>query len=1406
MFNGATNVAGQVGQAFSFNGVNQSVQIPYSNELATLCFTVEAWVKPAQAIGGQAYIFGQAYGRSLVVQPGSGGLHVAFMVTDTNGVFYTVAPIGVIPIGQWTHLAGTWDGAHLKLYTNGGLARSSSLQLPAIGNSGCPFSIGGFNNSCGYYGQYFPGLIDEVSLYNRALFPGEINAIYLAGSAGKCKTPTGCASSPVSAIASWPGEGDASDMFNNYPGTMPNGVSFDCGIVGRAFSFNGTNQSVQIPDASALATAAFSVEVWVMPSGQVSGGLGQAFIFGQCYGRNLVVRAGNHGLGVAFQISSNSWSFHEVDSSGEIPIGEWTHLVGTWDGASLSLYINGALDQQAGVNIAVWDSGCPFSIGGFNNSCGYSGQYFRGLVDETTYYNEALSAADVQALYNAGSAGKCYSLGYWLQYYFGTNCWNEPYATAPADADGDGHTNFEEYLAHTDPNKIRFSISVTNEYVTTTAVPLPVSILGGVPSYIAVLTNDTNTAHANWQPYAGTNLSVTLGPMDGTYAIWVGLKGLPADGQQTWDGFDITLDRAGPVLAITNPILTGAAATVTKPYLQLAGWANEPLAAISYDLVNAAGTSTNLGGFVTDQFFDTNRFNYTTTYFQCFDIPLTNGANAIALHATDLAGNVSTTNITVTLDYSTATTPPLVSLAWPPIGIPLSGPVFYVSGRVSDETAAVTAQVVDAGGNTNVADGVVERNGVFWVEDLPLAAGASTVTLTVTDAAGNVTKTNLTVTASGVTLTIYSTPTDEGLYQAAGSVSVYVSDPSYSVVVNGLPATPAGSGYWHADNVPIRGQGTAVFDALASSGAASVAASAAVEMPAYLAIVDYRDEKSDNRYYAGPPSSSSTYTRGKRFTATYQADPSGIWTSAYHGVVADYSAGSPPVSWVAQDYDWSNAGSITHQTDSYGDDATWNGINENFGAVTGLPDQDLLELAPGGPAPKWVYHYYASGVHHKWIQQDGSTTELAVNARMRMKLFTGGKANINRQNLIHINASALEYGMAPTPGWIGTPVQDVYPATVQLLGHSLAGRQADGSGDLYLVLPDNAAPDLNLRIPRIKHYSATVNSVRKHKLRIAANGWPLATDRVVPNAKFCVGQKINLTSYMTPSIDDQVQKLDVEWSLPNLFVNYVESWPEGAKKYLIDWNLIFQQNTGAWWVTGGEKHPRCDWTMTFKNGQTAKVATNGRMNMHRPRIALFTNSPPYFSWITTNFFQPGIGKPYLILGTDPGLTCTGLMQFYVQLSSDFHGVFTYTSLISMDRYKDEIPPLVGWTSTTGGDFYLDGAEKYAGLAWEVPAHGLSDRFPFTDGPGFPVGVSVAESNDAFKTYARFQPDGADSIAVTIGRADWDWVAEAYNPLGYPYENIPSNWTIMNPNVPNAILYDDTDFPMWLHVTSSIGSE
>src|SRR5205807_1137032 len=85
---------------------------------------------------------------------------------------------------------------------------------------------------------------------------------------------------------------------------------------------------------------------------------------------------------------------------GVIPLNTWTHVAGTFDGTTYRVYVNGVLVGSAagtlgGVNTA------PLTIG-------MSGPYggFSGLVDDAALYRSALSASEIQTIFNAGAGTK----------------------------------------------------------------------------------------------------------------------------------------------------------------------------------------------------------------------------------------------------------------------------------------------------------------------------------------------------------------------------------------------------------------------------------------------------------------------------------------------------------------------------------------------------------------------------------------------------------------------------------------------------------------------------------------------------------------------------------------------------------------------------------------------------------------------------------------------------------------------------------------------------------------------------------------------------------------------------------------------------------------------------------------
>lgn len=200
---GVAIVPGKVGDAFSFAGGSevQEINLPFdSGDVFTDQFTVDAWAFPTKLYtfsnggailinddqitlgpGHRGMVFGVFGGLTLPRIPFQ--LTAGFSNTD-GGQFIVEAP--TTP-NVFHHYAATYDGSQFCLYQDG----IQEVCVAASGNvndNDLNFKIAGrpnFPDPARHYG----GLIDEVEIFDRALSAAEIQAIYDAGSAGKCKSP-----------------------------------------------------------------------------------------------------------------------------------------------------------------------------------------------------------------------------------------------------------------------------------------------------------------------------------------------------------------------------------------------------------------------------------------------------------------------------------------------------------------------------------------------------------------------------------------------------------------------------------------------------------------------------------------------------------------------------------------------------------------------------------------------------------------------------------------------------------------------------------------------------------------------------------------------------------------------------------------------------------------------------------------------------------------------------------------------------------------------------------------------------------------------------------------------------------------------------------------------------------------
>jgi hypothetical protein len=215
--------------------------------------------------------------------------------------------------------------------------------------------------------------------------------------------PGTCIAPPSGMVSWWAGEGSAADSFGTNNGALVNGAGFAAGEVGRAFSLDGSSQYVDVMNSATLnPTGSISLEAWIYPtqfppSAPIIKKAGEGSAQQDGYG----IEIDNSGLLFGVYVNG-SWT---LTGAASVPLNQWSHVAGVYDGTNLSLYVNGSLAvTQVHAVGQITPSGNDLQIG---HDPANASRYFGGLIDEAAVYNTPLSADQIQAIYTVGSAGKC---------------------------------------------------------------------------------------------------------------------------------------------------------------------------------------------------------------------------------------------------------------------------------------------------------------------------------------------------------------------------------------------------------------------------------------------------------------------------------------------------------------------------------------------------------------------------------------------------------------------------------------------------------------------------------------------------------------------------------------------------------------------------------------------------------------------------------------------------------------------------------------------------------------------------------------------------------------------------------------------------------------------------------------
>jgi hypothetical protein len=86
-------------------------------------------------------------------------------------------------------------------------------------------------------------------------------------------------------------------------------------------------------------------------------------------------------------------SYPNLDTpANSISANEWTHVVGTYDGTTVRIYLNGEVKAEMDASAAIAANASSYVIGGTQESR----DWFDGMIDEVKLYNRGLTEDEVK--------------------------------------------------------------------------------------------------------------------------------------------------------------------------------------------------------------------------------------------------------------------------------------------------------------------------------------------------------------------------------------------------------------------------------------------------------------------------------------------------------------------------------------------------------------------------------------------------------------------------------------------------------------------------------------------------------------------------------------------------------------------------------------------------------------------------------------------------------------------------------------------------------------------------------------------------------------------------------------------------------------------------------------------------
>lgn len=311
----------------------------------------------------------------------------------------------------WHHIAITRSSGTVKLYLDG-VERISGSQSTATGSQD-RFYLGTGKAFGGTSTQYY----DESGVWSRALTADDVAKIYNAGRGNQYPFTDDLTTSTVAYWKLDESSGNASDSVGSNTLTNTNTATYVAGKINNGVNLvRASSQYLTVANDISIQGGAVSISCWInatsIPStndGQSPGASNNhtAISIGDA-GTNTkvsIVLNRNSNLNyVLFSRMKENVDVQNLAYQTTLSTSTWYHLVMTYDGATITGYVNGSSVGTASAS-GSGSSGTTdyFNIGsGQNNTPAFSA-FFDGKIDEVGVWSRAITSGEVTQLYNSGA-------------------------------------------------------------------------------------------------------------------------------------------------------------------------------------------------------------------------------------------------------------------------------------------------------------------------------------------------------------------------------------------------------------------------------------------------------------------------------------------------------------------------------------------------------------------------------------------------------------------------------------------------------------------------------------------------------------------------------------------------------------------------------------------------------------------------------------------------------------------------------------------------------------------------------------------------------------------------------------------------------------------------------------------